>query len=383
VTEAAHLPAPPADALAHSQQLRARLSERIRASGGWIPFSSYMQSALYEPGLGYYVAGARKFGEAGDFVTAPEISPHFARCVAVQAAEVLRAGGDILELGPGTGALAAELFASLEESGCRPGRYRMLEVSPDLRERQRSLLARRHPEFLHRFEWVDQVPNAHRGFIVANEVLDTVPCERVGRVGGELIEWGVTETRAGFGWAARVVTDPERAAKIAGLLPGDGDYVTECNPGAEGLVRSIAESLAEGLALWVDYGYAAAEYYHPQRRLGTLRCHYRHRPHDDPFHLPGLEDITAHVDFSAMAQAAASVGAEVLGFATQAQFLLSCGLAERIGRRSDSFDQARETAAIQRLVGPGAMGESFKVLAIGRGVRGPLAGFRLGRPLAL
>lgn len=383
VIEAAQLPPPPADALDHSLRLRARLLSLIRESGGWIAFSRYMHAALYEPGLGYYVAGARKFGEAGDFVTAPELSPHFARCMAVQAAEVLRDGGDILELGPGTGALAAELFSSLEALGCAPRRYRLLEVSPDLRERQREFLAQRHPSTLSRFEWVDGLPEAHRGFIVANEVLDTIACERVGRSSGEVVEWGVVETADGFGWSPRPVVDPERSARFGRLIPEGADYVTECNPGAEALVRAVAQSLAAGLALFVDYGYAASEYYHPQRCLGTLRCHYRHRPHDDPFHLPGLEDITAHVDFTAMAAAAAGTGAAVLGFATQAQFLLSCGLAERLGRLSEPIEQARENAAIQRLVGPGAMGEAFKVLAIGRGAHAPLAGFRLGRPLAL
>lgn len=381
--EAAQFPAPPADALAHSQRLRARLADLIGESGGWIPFSRYMQAALYEPGLGYYVAGARKFGEAGDFVTAPEVSPLFARCMAAQAAQALAAGGDILELGPGTGALAAELFASLEAAGCAPERYLLLEVSPDLRERQRDCLARRHPSALHRFQWVDGLPEAHRGFIVANEVLDTVPCERVGRLAGALVEWGVVATPAGFAWSSRPLADRGRAERLARLMPCEGDYATECNPGAEALVRSVGESLAEGLALFIDYGYTEAEYYHPQRAAGTLRCHYRHRPHDNPFHLPGLEDITAHVDFSAMARAATSVGAEVMGFATQAQFLLSCGLAERLGQQADPLEQARENAAVQRLVGPGGMGESFKALAIGRGMSPPLAGFRLGRPLAL
>ena len=340
-----------------------------------------MEAALYEPGLGYYVAGARKFGEAGDFITAPEISPFFARCIARQAAQALAAGGDVLELGPGTGALAAELLPALDALGMAPARYLLLEVSPDLRERQRERLAQALPGQLHRFAWLDRLPDRHRGFVVANEVLDTVPCERVGRIAGDLVDLGVVATEAGFAWSPRPMQAGARATRLAQLLPPDGDYVTEWNPAAEALVRTVSAMLEQGIALFIDYGYGRAEYYHPQRYAGTLRCHYRHRAHDDPFRLPGLEDITAHVDFSAMADAASEAGAQVWGPCTQAQFLLSTGLAEMVGRPgADAVERLRENAAVQRLVGPGEMGELFKALAIGRGMREPLVGFRYARP---
>lgn len=378
------LPAAPPEALEHSQRLLARLREVIAASGGWIPFSRYMHAALYEPGLGYYVAGARKFGESGDFVTAPEISPLFARCLAHQAAQVLASGGDVLELGPGTGALAADLFAALEALGAAPERYLLMEVSPDLRERQRERLAQRFPGRLHRFEWLDSLPAHHRGVVIANEVLDTVPCERVGRVDGQLVEMGVVATAAGLAWSPRVLAAGERAERVARLLPAEGNYLTECNPAAEALVGAVTMALDPGVALFIDYGHPRPAYYHPQRDRGTLRCHYRHRHHDDPFHLPGLQDITAHVDFSAVAEAATAAGGQVLGFCTQAQFLLGCGIAQMLSPpQADAVARLREQAALQRLVGPGEMGEVFKVLAIGRGVAGPLAGFRLGRPVPL
>lgn len=381
MTVAADLPDAPPEALDHSRRLVDRLRAIIAEAGGWIPFSRYMEAALYEPGLGYYVAGARKFGEAGDFVTAPEISPLFARCIARQGAQALAQGGDVLELGPGTGALAAELLPALDALGAAPARYLLLEVSPDLRERQRERVQQALPGHAHRFAWIDRLPERHRGFIVANEVLDTVPCERVGRVAGEPVDMGVVASEKGFAWSPRPMQAGERAARLANLLPPGGDFVTEWNPAAEALVRTVAGLLEAGLALFIDYGYARAAYYHPQRDRGTLRCHYRHRAHEDPFRLPGLEDITAHVDFSAMADAAAQVGAEVAGPCTQAQFLLACGLADMVSRSAaDPVGRLRENAALQRLVGPGEMGELFKVLGIGRGMREPLVGFRLGRP---
>lgn len=381
MTVAADLPDAPPEALDHSRRLVERLRAIIAEAGGWIPFARYMEAALYEPGLGYYVAGARKFGEAGDFVTAPEISPLFARCIARQAAQALASGGDVLELGPGTGALAAELLPALEELGAAPARYLLLEVSPDLRERQRERLAQALPGHQHRFAWIERLPDRHRGFVVANEVLDTVPCERVGRISGELVDMGVVATEAGFAWSPRPMQAAERLSRLAHRLPPGGDYVTEWNPAAEALVRTVAGLLDSGLALFVDYGYSRSAYYHPQRDRGTLRCHYRHRAHEDPFRLPGLEDITAHVDFSAMADAAAQAGAQVYGPCTQAQFLLACGLADLVGRGgTDAVGRLRENAALQRLVGPGEMGELFQVLGFGRGISEPLVGFRLGRP---
>ncbi len=381
------LPPPPPEAATHSQQLAEHIAATIVSEGEWIPFSRYMELALYAPGLGYYAAGARKFGAEGDFVTAPEISPLFAKCIALQAEQALDlVGGDILELGPGSGALAADLFGELKERGHAPARYRLLEVSPDLRERQRTLIAQRFPADLDRFEWLDSLPSPFRGILIANEVLDVVPFSIVRRAGEEYFERGVVLTEAGFAWEDRALPpgDLQRRAKAA-FPPGDYEYVSEIGLAAEALVRTIAASIEAGVALFIDYGFAEHEFYHPQRSMGTMRCHYRHRFHGDPFFMPGLQDITAHVDFSAMARAAEQGGAEVYGYTTQAYFLISCGIAELLSRLEPevTLSRLKGTSAAHRLVSPAEMGELFKVLAIGKGIDEPLLGLRSARHLRL
>jgi SAM-dependent MidA family methyltransferase len=346
-----------------------------------------MELALYAPGFGYYAAGSRKIGAGGDFVTAPEISPLFARCIAMQARQVLeRTGGDILELGPGTGALAADLVAELKAQGVPPRRYRLLETSPELRERQRARIAERLPGDSARFEWIDRLPERIDGLVVANEVLDVLPCALLHRTGGEILERGVVVTEAGFAWEDMALPEGELKRRAAAVIPpGIYDYLTEVNLAAEGLVRSVAAALGSGLALFIDYGFAQGEYYHPQRSMGTLRCHYRHRYHNDPFFLPGLQDITAHVDFTAMARAAQSADAEVMGYTTQAHFLISCGLGVMVAESDPGMTLSRlkTTSAVSRLISPSEMGELFKVLAIGRGIDPPLQGFQSARPLPL
>jgi SAM-dependent MidA family methyltransferase len=381
------LPPPAPDAAAHSHELAERIANAIAEEGGWIAFSRFMEHALYAPGFGYYAAGSRKIGAEGDFVTAPEISPMFARCLAMQARQVLeRTGGDVLELGPGTGILAADLFSELKAHGAAPARYRLLEVSPELRERQRALIAERHPGDAGRFEWIDRLPERIDGVVIANEVLDVLPCALVHRSGGVVLERGVVVTEAGFGWEDTAIPDGELKRRANAVIPpGDYDYLTEVNLAAEALVRSVAAALGRGLALFIDYGFAQNEYYHPQRSMGTLRCHYRHRFHNDPFFLPGLQDITAHVDFTAMARAAESAGAEVMGYTTQAHFLISCGLAVLVsgGDPNMTLSRLKATSAVHRLINPSEMGELFKVLGIGRGLDSPLLGFQSARPLTL
>ncbi len=383
------LPPPSPEAAAHSHELAERIANTIGEEGGWIPFSRFMELALYMPGFGYYAAGSRKIGAEGDFVTAPELTPMFARCLAMQVRQVLdRLGGEILELGPGSGVLAADLFEELKTQGAAPARYRLLEVSPELRERQRDLIARRHPGDIDRFEWVDRLPERIEGMVIANEVLDVLPCSLVYRAGGAILERGVVLTEAGFGWEDMPIPEGELKRRAHAVIPaGDYEYLTEVNLSAEALVRTVAAALARGrgLALFIDYGYAQGEYYHPQRSMGTLRCHYRHRVHNDPFFLPGLQDITAHVDFTAMARAAQSAGAEVMGYTTQAYFLISCGLAVMVsgGDPSMTLSRLKVTSAVSRLISPSEMGELFKVLGIGCGVDWPLQGFQSARPLAL
>ena len=377
------LPPPSPEAAAHSQQLAEHIASTIVAEGDWIPFSRYMDLALHAPGLGYYAAGSRKFGGEGDFVTAPEITPFFARCIALQARQVLEAtGGEILELGPGSGALAADMVEELKSHGAAPRRYLLLEVSPELRER----FAERFPGDAERFVWVDKLPEKFRGLVVANEVLDVIPCALVHREGGELLERGVILTEGGFAWDDEPLADGELKRRAASVFPpGDFDYLSEVNFAAEGLVRTIAGSIEAGLALFIDYGFPEREYYHAQRAMGTLRCHYRHRVHGDPFFWPGLEDITAHVDFTAMARAAESAEAEVYGFTTQAYFLISCGLAVMVSTADPTMTLSRlqASSAVRRLIAPQDMGELFKVLGVGKGMPGPLLGFQSARHLTL
>jgi SAM-dependent MidA family methyltransferase len=381
------LPPPPPEAAAHSHRVADMIADEIAAAGDWIPFARYMELALYAPGFGYYVAGSRKFGAEGDFITSPEISPMFAKCLALQARGVLaQVGGDVFELGPGSGALAADLYAELKAMGAPPERYVLLEVSPDLKERQHALIASRHPGDMDRFLWVDALPPSIRGFVVANEVLDVVPFALVRRHKGEMLERGVIVSEAGFAWDDQPLPDGElRRRANAVIPPGDYDYLTEVGLPAEGLVRTVAANLEAGVALFIDYGFPQREYYHPQRSMGTLRCHYRHRFHGDPFFLPGLQDITAHVDFTAMGAAAESAGCEVLGFTTQAYFLISCGLAVLVsgGDPNMTLSRLKATSAVHRLISPSEMGELFKVLAFGKGINGPLLGFQSARPMAL
>jgi SAM-dependent MidA family methyltransferase len=381
------LPAPTPDAAAHSHRLAEHIAATIAAEGDWIPFSRFMELTLYAPGLGYYTAGSRKFGGDGDFVTAPEISDMYAKCVSRQALQVLEAtGGDVIELGPGSGILAADLFGELKSVGRMPRSYQLLEVSPDLRERQRARIAERFPQDLGRFTWIDRLPERIRGLVIANEVLDVVPFALVHRQDGEIFERGVIMSDAGFAWDDEKLGDGDlRRRALAVLPPGDYEYLTEIGLAAEGLVRTIAASLEAGVALFIDYGFSEREFYHPQRSMGTLRCHYRHRYHGDPFFMPGLQDITAHVDFTAMARAAEQGGAEVEGFTTQAYFLISCGLAVLVsaGDPTATLSRLKATSAVHRLISPSEMGELFKVMGIVKGMEGPLLGFQSARHLPL
>ncbi|HXF78775.1 MAG TPA: SAM-dependent methyltransferase [Usitatibacter sp.] len=381
------LPPPDAAAVAHSQRVAEHIAQAIVSEGEWIPFARYMDLALYAPGLGYYAAGTRKFGAEGDFVTSPEISPMFARCFALQAGAVLKAvGGDILELGPGSGIFAADLFEALKEQGTLPERYLLLEVSPDLSERQRELIAKRHPADLGRFVWIDRLPEKIRGMVIANEVLDVVPCSMLHRHDQTILERGVVLTEAGFAFDDQPIAQDELGRRAAGVFPpGDYDYLSEVNLAAEALVRTVASSLEAGLAIFIDYGFPEREFYHPQRSMGTMRCHYRHRFHGDPFFMPGLQDITAHVDFSAMARAAEQGGAEVVGFTTQAYFLISCGLAVLVsaGDPTMTLSKLKGTSAVHRLIGPSEMGELFKVLGFQKNLEGPILGFQSARHITL
>ncbi|MBK6744406.1 MAG: SAM-dependent methyltransferase [Hydrogenophilales bacterium] len=374
------LPTPAPEALDHSGQLRRHIEQAIEAAGGWLSFATYMELTLYAPGLGYYAAGAGKFGASGDFVTAPEISSHFGRTLARQAEQVLsRTGGDILELGAGSGRLALDILGRLAEMNGLPGRYLILEVSPDLRQRQRDLFAAERPELLDRMVWLDRLPDRFNGLVLANEVLDALPVHLVrwGRAGIE--ERGVGLAGSELIWIDRAISTPLLKQGTLALPAQAPGYVSEINLAGPALIQTLADRLGQGLMLFLDYGFPRAEYYHPQRDGGTLMCHYRHHAHTDPFFLPGLQDITAHVDFTAIADAAQDAGMAVMGYSNQATFLINCGLLDGLGGldpRSREYLQAM--SGIQKLLQPTEMGELFKVLAIGKNVPGPLLGFSRG-----
>lgn len=376
----ASLPTPPPEALAHSEAVVRHMRDEIQRAGGWIPFARYMELALYAPGLGYYAGGAAKFGGAGDFITAPELTPLFGQTLARVAAEALaQTGGDILELGAGSGRLAVDVLLQLERLGCLPARYLILEVSPDLRDRQQSLLAGQAAHLLARVVWLDRLPGHFRGVVLANEVLDALPAHLVHWTGKGILERGVTWSGPGFAWADRPIESPALAEAVA-QLPVMAPYVSEINLAAPALIASLGACLEQGLMLFPDYGFNRAEYYHPQRHQGTLKVHYRHHSLDDPFFLPGLADITAHVDFSAVAQAAATAGLDLVGYAAQGRFLLDAGLLELMaGMTPGSPDYLRAAQAVQKLVQPHEMGELFKVMVLGRGVEPPSACRRIDR----
>lgn len=369
------LPEPSAAQKEHSDRLRERIASDIRAHGGWIPFDRYMQQVLYAPGLGYYSAGAAKIGDAaagGDFVTAPEISPLFAQALAAQVAQIFEhTPAQIVEFGAGSGRFAADLIAALRARGVPCVRYAIVEVSPDLRQRQQQRLAQA------RVEWLDTAPAGFEGVMLANEVLDVMPVRLFARGVGKVVERGVGLQDGRFVFIEREAPAELRAAVAAieadvGELPAG--YGSEIAFEARAWMASVGEWLRRGVLLAVDYGFPRREYYHPQRLMGTIMCHYRHHAHADPFWWPGLNDLTAHVDFSSMAEAAHAVGLDVLGYTSQAHFLLNCGLVDRLGEHH----APASSAAAHRLVSEAEMGELFKVLAVGRGIDVPLVGFARG-----
>ena len=367
------LPLPGKDAQAHSARVVACVRDEIAQHGGFIPFSRYMELVLYAPGLGYYVSGTRKFGADGDFVTGPELTPLYGAALARQVEAILAVarGRTIVELGAGSGALAVSLLLALAARDAAPERYCILEVSPELRARQQATVAARAPEQAARVEWLDRLPEAIDGAVVMNEVLDAIPPRLVTRQGSRWLERGVKWQDGALRFTERPLDDARLATVAAARFPADVDYTSEVNPAAEALVTTIARRVASGALVIVDYGFPRHEYYHPQRREGTLVGHYRHRVHADPFLWPGLSDLTAHVDFTAIAEAGERGGAEVAGFATQASFLVGCGvldLLQAVGA-TDSPDYLRAAAAVQKLVSPAEMGELFKVMLLSKGAR--------------
>ncbi len=384
----ATLPVPDEFALKLSQNLREKIRLAILENNGSIGFEQYMQMALYEPALGYYSAGSSKFGEQGDFITAPELSSIFSRCLAKQCQQVLSeiSSGCILELGPGTGVMAIDILRELERNNVLPSIYYMLEPSADLRQRQQQRVKNEIPHLEERIIWLEHLPEKMiEGVILANEVIDAMPVKRI-VFDHEIEEYAVTcesessgQTR--FQWVNKKFDQKsmnivqELLDTLKETLPTP--YTTEINFYLKPWLNSLNDILDKGLILISDYGYPRQEFFHPQRHAGTLICHYRHHAHDDPFLYPGLQDITASVDFTAVAEAAVDIGLHVSGFTTQAHFLIACGLDEIVSDH-DSDDVAMKveiTHQVSRLTMPGEMGEKFKFIGLTKSLDIQLKGF--------
>jgi len=383
------LPEPDLQEQMHSRKLQQRIKAEIELKGGVLAFRQFMQMALYEPGLGYYVAGARKLGVEGDFVTAPELSPLFSQCLARQCAEVLGCmdrSACILELGAGSGVMAADVLAELEARDSLPDHYYILELSPDLRQRQRDMLKQRLPHLFARICWLDSLEGlALRGVIIANEVLDAMPVQSfIVREDG-IYERGVSLNNNGrFVWQEFPVDDKSLRTRVEQLRSDYGvdwpiPYFSELNPQILPWLESVSDTLAKGAIFLIDYGYSGAEYYHPQRCQGTLLTHYRHRVAENPLHWVGLQDITASVDFSAVAEAGEAAGLILAGYTSQANFLLANDLDTLFMEKPDSDIQERLKLSqqVKMLTLPAEMGERFQVIAFTKALDLQPRGFSL------
>jgi len=373
------LPEPSDAAKDVSRALCRAIAARIEAAGGWIPFADYMALALHLPGLGYYAGGSAKFGEAGDFVTAPELTPLFGQALARQVAQVTAASAPVvLEAGAGSGRLAADLLPALAALGQVPERYLILELSGELRARQQDTIAREAPALADRVEWLDSLPERFSGCVVANELLDAMPVEAVAWRATGPMERGVVLAGEHFAWAERPA--PASLAAAMAELPVTAPYASEIGLAGRAWVAEWGHRLERGALLLLAYGLPRHEYYHSQRANGTLRCHYRHRSHHDLFWWPGLSDITAHVDFTAIAETGFGAGLDVLGYTSQAMFLMNCGIGGLLAARREVDADAglRASGAANVLLAAGEMGELFKVIALGRGLEEPLLGFMSG-----
>ncbi|HEY2000037.1 class I SAM-dependent methyltransferase [Paraburkholderia sp.] len=380
------LPAPGPSALAQSETLAAQIRAEIAQAGGWLPFDRYMERALYAPGLGYYGGGSVKFGrrpeDGSDFITAPELSPLFAATLARPVAQALEASGThhLMEFGAGTGKLAAGLLNALEALNVPFDTYSIVDLSGELRERQRATIEAEAPALASRVRWLDALPEQFEGVLMGNEVLDAMPVRLFVHAADAWRERGVAVHDDGeFAFDERPVSSPEDAAFLASLEI-EGAYLAETHDAARAFTRTICTMLTRGAAFLIDYGFPRHEYYHAQREQGTLMCHYRHRAHGDPFVYPGLQDITAHVEFTGIAEAGVETGADLLGYTSQGRFLLNAGITEVLGD-IDPADSARflpAANAVQKLLSEAEMGELFKVIAFSRGIEETLDAFASG-----
>lgn len=378
------LPEPDKIAVEHSHQLNERIKAAIAMAGGALDFSDFMSLALYSPGLGYYSAGQARFGRGGDFITAPLVSSFFAKAIAGQIGMVLESlgNGDVLEFGAGNGQMAYDLLCELDRLGCCPKQYYVVDVSADLRAKQAETLAELPAHLRDRVAWLDRPPkDGFRGVVIANEVLDALPVRRFQRDISDVSALVVGEEAGKLCWRKKPA-DQVLVNAVAEIETDRGDplaagYQSEWCPSLVPWVTELGRLLDEGLILLIDYGYPRREFYHPQRRMGTLVCHYRHQAHDDPFFWPGLQDITAFVDFTAVARAGVESGLELAGFATQGNFLAGAGIGQILEREAagDPHRAAELAQQVKPLIFPDEMGERFKVLGLSRSLSFTLPGF--------
>lgn len=378
------LPEPDEAAKQHSLSVCKQLTNFIQQCDGAIGFDEYMRFVLYKPGLGYYSAGARKFGESGDFITAPELSSLFSMCLAAQCEQILaETKGSILELGAGSGVMARDILLTLSERECLPENYFILEVSADLRKRQQDLLRESLPDYFKRIVWLDELPESFDGIVLANEVLDALPCKRFILRNNIVYEERISLQDEQF-VIKEVLASTELEAyvqdKVVPLFEeAPEQYASEYNPSINPWLASLANSLNTGVILLIDYGETRREYYHPQRVGGSLLCHYRHHAHDNVFYYPGLQDITASVDFTHVAEVGVDAGLEMAGFTNQTFFLLANGLEQFAAHDAKLNMQVHTEQAhqLRRLTMPGEMGERFKVMGLRKNIDIVLQGFSL------
>jgi len=385
----AALPEPSQEQVVHSQQLQKAIRDAIAEQGGRISFDQYMSMALYQPGLGYYAAGAQKFGEAGDFITSPEVSPFFAQSLARQIKQVFAELDQplLIEFGAGSGILAADLLLELEVLNALPKSYWIIELSAELQQRQQETVQKYCPHLVDKVVWLQQLPEKPvNAVVIANEVLDAMPVVCFEKQQGELYQRTIKNENDHLAWDQKIADEKLRAAitDIEASIdrPLAENYRSEFNPSVLPWLKSLNEVIGKGLVLLIDYGYDASQYYSDERNMGTLMCYYRHRAHDDVFFYPGLQDITAFVDFTAVAEAALKVGFEVMGYTTQAQFLFGAGLPEIFeNKMADYSDDVKKqmhlSQQVKTLTLPGEMGEKFKVMALSKGIESGLIGFSI------
>lgn len=375
-----HLPLPDHDALANSQALCRRIHQEIRQQHGWIPFSRFMQLALYAPQHGYYSGGTNPFGEGGDFVTAPTLTPLFAQTLAVQINALLtQTAGVVYEFGAGNGALAAVLLHELDAD--RLKQYCIIEVSATLAERQRQYIARHAPQAAHKVIHLHRLPEALDGIVIGNEVLDAMPVEVIRWHRPHIEQMGVCSQEGGFAWQAKPLADPALLAlAINNRPPTSSSHTSELHPQQQAFIATLARKLMRGAVIMIDYGFDAGQYYHPQRAQGTLIGHYRHHSIHNVFFHPGLTDLTAHVNFTAIADAGVNNGLDLIGYATQAHFLMNLGITELLANLAEPTETAyiQAAAACQMLLSQHEMGELFKVMALGKNMGVDWQGFACG-----